>query len=210
MDDLLTYCTAKPTQSHQNMSELWAGEEPSVVPSLLLLRLAGCHSAGASVGQPCGGEPLSTWGRAARDGTWALGTKKGEQSLRRGTWNVQNIPSWMLRSLPLHCRGWRGWMWCEESLSAKACSVCRLASGLWNTLLSLDKALKYSCSFIIKLLSKMMVECGYNFKQGTMFVHFQSAAHKPNSCSRTCWARAWTSKCVLLIIGSSPAEDLVP
>lgn len=36
----------------------------------------------------------------------------------------------------------------------------------------------------------MMVEHGYNFKQGTMLMYFPSAAHKPNSCNGTLLGRA--------------------
>lgn len=189
------------------MSELWAGEEPSVVPSasLLLLRLAGCHGAGVRQGSA----PWRGTTGHLEEGSQGWHMDTGDQE-KRAEVEGRNVECTKCSPMELHCRGWRGWMWCEESLSAKAYSVCLLASGLWNILLSLDKALKYSCSFIIKLLFKLMVECGYNFKQGTMLVYFQSAAHKPNSCSRTCWARAWTSKCILLIIGSNPAEDLVP
>lgn len=118
----------------------------------------------------------------------------------------QNVLPWMLRwATP-----------CTVGDGEAECDVRRdclpkhmlLASGLWNILLSLEKALKYSCSFIIKLLFKTVVEHRYNFKQGTMLMCFQRwATHKPNSCNITCWTRAWTSESILLVIGSSPVED---
>lgn len=187
------------------MSGLWVGWVPSA--SLLLLRLAGCHSAGASSGWALQRGTTGHLGEASQGQHMGTGTKEGEQRLRWGAWNVPKCSS-MDADMPFLCTVGDGEAeWDVRRACLPKCML--LASGLWSTLLSLEKALKYSCLFIIKLLFKMMIEHGYNFKQGTTLMYFQSSAHKPNSCHRACWAMAWASKSILLFIGSSTAEGLL-